>query len=651
MRAAWRIPLAVLAGLVLAAGLFALYVHRHGWNWARPLVEKGVGAATGRELDIAGDLALDLGRRIDVTLEKVRFGNVDWAAGGELFAAGRLRLRLRAWPLLRGEVRLEELEVERARLALERDERGRGNWTLRGDARPDDRSRFELPRRLRVRAAEVTLVDPKRPDGFAVRVDALDATRTGGALRAAGEGRYQGQPFGLEAAVFEPPAEGQPSRVDARLAVGATRARARGRLGPRGAPYPVDLALHVEGPSLDAVWTLAGVPLPASPPFALDGGLAWGGDRFLLRDFRARLGRSDLSGDLDVELPASGRMRLVADVHSGAIDLDDVEGFWGRPPREEEDDAEDAPAGAIFPAVPFHFPKLRAADAHLRFTADRVQGRTLLDDVRLDATLERGVLRLQPLELGMSDGELAANAVVDARGDTTRLEADLVLRGVRLERLLERMEIDQPAAGQIGGRAEIRARGNSLDALARSLDGELGSVLQGGRLGESALELLALHLGDYLAKRLSGDDDEQAPIRCLVAVFDAADGRLAARTLMLDTHHLRIAGEGTIDLASERIDLRLEQHSKNFALGSLRTPIEISGPLARREAKLVKGPLAVRGGAAVALGTLVHPLAALLALVDPGEDDQPGACAQALAEYSPIAAKVDAAPRRRPRSR
>lgn len=391
----------------------------------------------------------------------------------------------------------------------------------------------------------------------------------------------------------------------------------------------------------------------------LDGGLAWGGDRFLLRDFRARLGNSDLAGDLDVELPASGRMRLVADVHSEAIDLDDVEGFWGRPPREESDgeaatpgtgSSPSAAAGPIFPAVPFHFPKLRAADARVRFTADRVQGKSLLDDVRLDATLERGVLLLQPLELGMSDGQVAAHGVVDARGETTRLEAELVLRGVRLERLLERMEIDQPAAGQFGGRAEVRASGNSLDAMARSVDGELGAVLQGGRLGEGALELVALHLGDYLTKRLSGDDDEQAPIRCLVGVFDAEDGRLVARTLMLDTHHLRIEGEGSIDLARERIDLRLEQHSKNFALGSLRTPIEISGPLAQREARLVKGPLAVRGGAAVALGTLVHPLAALLALVDPGEDDQPGACAQALAEYRPIARKVDA-PRSRPRSR
>jgi hypothetical protein len=41
----------------------------------------------------------------------------------------------------------------------------------------------------------------------------------------------------------------------------------------------------------------------------------------------------------------------------------------------------------------------------------------------------------------------------------------------------------------------------------------------------------------------------------------------------------------------------------------------------------------------VALGAL-HPLAALLALVDPGTDDKPGACAAALAEYRPIAGDV-----------
>ena len=49
--------------------------------------------------------------------------------------------------------------------------------------------------------------------------------------------------------------------------------------------------------------------------------------------------------------------------------------------------------------------------------------------------------------------------------------------------------------------------------------------------------------------------------------------------------------------------------------------------------------------AEAAVAALVHPAAALLALVQPGSDDRPGACREALAEYRPIAAGVESSRR------
>jgi uncharacterized protein involved in outer membrane biogenesis len=384
------------------------------------------------------------------------------------------------------------------------------------------------------------------------------------------------------------------------------------------------------------------VPLPDSPPFELAGGLACGGDTVRLRPLRGRIGKSDLEGGLAVALPRGGRMRIDADIRSHAVDLDDVEGFWGRRPREERGGAAATPAGAadsLFPDLPFYFPKLRAADAEIDFRADRVQGRTLLDNVRLAATLRAGRLELHPLSLGMSQGELTTNATIDARGETTGFSGEVVIRRVELAELLRRMGIEERGEGELGARAAITSSGNSLHELARALDGDVGAALQNGSLSDPLLELLALHLGDYLLARIGKDDDE-IPIRCLVGVFDGEDGVLEARRLLLDTRHVRIEGKGKIDLGRERIDLELEQHSKDFSIGALRTPIVVEGPLTQRRAHLKGGPLTVRGGAAVALGAVIHPIAALLALIDPGKDDKPGACAQAFAELRPIAAGV-----------
>ena len=62
--------------------------------------------------------------------------------------------------------------------------------------------------------------------------------------------------------------------------------------------------------------------------------------------------------------------------------------------------------------------------------------------------------------------------------------------------------------------------------------------------------------------------------------------------------------------------------------------------------RLDRKGLLKRGGAAVLLGALVHPAAALLALVELEGKEEPGACSAAFEDYQQIAA-TDERPRAR----
>jgi uncharacterized protein involved in outer membrane biogenesis len=123
----------------------------------------------------------------------------------------------------------------------------------------------------------------------------------------------------------------------------------------------------------------------------------------------------------------------------------------------------------------------------------------------------------------------------------------------------------------------------------------------------------------------------RAPIRCGVARFDIANGSANAQSFVLDTQDVLITGRGKIDLGSEKLDLTLQGQPKKFHLVRVRAPVDIKGQLTKPTFGPDKGQLIKQGGIAAALGTLLTPVAAVLAFVDPGlAKDQD--CSQLLAQ-------------------
>ena len=93
-----------------------------------------------------------------------------------------------------------------------------------------------------------------------------------------------------------------------------------------------------------------------------------------------------------------------------------------------------------------------------------------------------------------------------------------------------------------------------------------------------------------------------------------------------------ISCAGRVDFREERYKLRLKADSKRPSLVALRGPVRIEGTFKHPRVAPEAGPVVARVAAAVALGALLTPPAALLALADPGgarDSDCPALFAQA----------------------
>jgi AsmA protein len=119
--------------------------------------------------------------------------------------------------------------------------------------------------------------------------------------------------------------------------------------------------------------------------------------------------------------------------------------------------------------------------------------------------------------------------------------------------------------------------------------------------------------------------DKLVKLRCGVAEFDVKGGNMRANALVFDTEVTTIFGTGNIDLGQERLDLTLNQKTKNTSPLALRSPIHVRGSFVRPEVSVDKGPIAARAIGAVALA-IVNPLLTLIPLIDagPGKDSDCG---------------------------
>ena len=115
-----------------------------------------------------------------------------------------------------------------------------------------------------------------------------------------------------------------------------------------------------------------------------------------------------------------------------------------------------------------------------------------------------------------------------------------------------------------------------------------------------------------------GKDEEETGVRCAVASFRAQQGKLIAQHMVIDTDPVLISGSGAIDLSSETLDLTLQGHPKKLRLARVRSPVYVRESLAHPSFSLDKGRVAAQTTGAAALGIALTPIAAVLALVDPG---------------------------------
>lgn len=626
---AWRALKWLAIGLaVLVAAVLVLFLLPN-WNALRDPIERVVSEKTGRELRIDGDLKVRLAwpPALRVGAADVSFANPRWATEENMLDIGQVAFHVELAPLLGGDLVFADVRLDRAAVDLEKSVDGRKNWLLDREQR-DEEARVVV-KHVSVNDGRVAYSDPVARTSLRARVATArpDAGKPAVGLRFDVEGRYKGEPIvaqGSGESVLGLRDQEQPYRLAIGGRIGQTRATAAGRITNLLKPSAVDLQIEVGGASLGHLYPLIGTVFPRTPRYETAGRLIHRGSVWRYENFRGRVGKSDVSGTLQVDR-AGERPSLSATLRSEKLDLGDLGPVIGGSAEPAADRS-----GGVLPDRPFTTERWRRMDADVRLVARSIARPDALpiDNLTTRLRLVDGVLTLDPLKFDAAGGTLSGTVRLDGRQSPIDAAVDLEARKMQLARLFPDARIKKASVGRVSGDFDLAGKGDSVAEMLGNADGKLALVVDGGTVSRFMMEAVGLHLLEMLKLTLTGD--EIITIDCGVADFGVKDGVMQARSLVLDTDVVRIDGRGTVDLGEERLDLEIVPKSKKLRVASLRTPIHIEGRFAKPDVGLDKGKLALRGLGALALG-VVNPALALAPLIEANTAED-SACRRLIAE-------------------
>jgi AsmA family protein len=562
-----------LLGLIVMMLLFAVALDA---GYFHGTLVKFLAADTQRQIRVDGPLRLHLlSLNPRLVAERVSIGNPPWTPSGVAAEVGKVTVVFET-PRLGRDLEIASLAIETATLHLVRDAAGHANWQVNN---PDYNTPQGLPiiHALSLTEARVLLDDAQKHRQFDGTVSAQDFQGPKGeqSLRLEGKGQLNGRPVSFEVI-------GDPLRSASRhrhYGFAFTERSSGARLVGKGVllePFDLhyfDVSFEVNGADLKDVYYLTGTTLIDTGSFHISGKLARRGYTSSFTDLVVASGQSDLRGSASIELKR-GQSHIDADLSSQSLRLADL----GPRAAGRNPESESSPPMLLSNATP-NPGALRHMDGAVRFRARHVQvARVALETVSVKMTLDRGRLAVTPLSADVLGGKLNVQLKIDARKEIPAVDLDVRISGLQLGQYARKDNGPPAIEGPLGLRVNLTGHGKSVHEAAASADGTIIATLPSGTVRESLAELTGIDfrgLGLLLTK-----NKQEVPVRCGIANFQAHDGTLTARNLVLDTEPVLIAGEGSAHLDTETLDFVLRGYPKSTRFFQLRTPILIGGTLA-----------------------------------------------------------------------
>jgi AsmA protein len=560
----------------------------------KAFVAREVRSRTGLELQVDGALFLQTGPVLGLRAKDVRIRSRGETQTTDVLKAGHIALELETLSLLYGVLEPRLLELEAARIQLERDASGRGNWEPDGaeaaisGAEQTNGLRFVAGRlRLRVHDSSMDYSDTTMADPLRVRVRSADVEPTDAGLHIVVDASVNDYPLqvkGTTATLSQLMERADPLPIDVEGELLGLSLRAEGKLVDPRAGGEVAADLRIRGESLRGLAPWLGAAASKLGP--VEAMVRVSGKQNLVRiePFGVTLGKGRFDGAAVLDLKDK-RPRVQLTLSIDAIDLGPLlRRSEGTRPRTQKKSGAPLFGGE---RLPLDWMDAANGTAKVKVRTLDTGYATLTE---MDADIELQGRRLGVVARGQAPGGRAFSADLVFDGATKVPIVKLRLKGDKLliEPLIATTEAEGLIRGDVDVSAELQAEGESPDRMADALRGKIALLIEHAEADVKGLDQLVGGV-NALVGQLVTPGQKLAKVNCGLVAFDFAGGRSQVQGL-LDTPYSTVVAQGELDLGAETISLRVSPSAKGATL-SVASPVSVRGSLSDPVVEVEKGGL------------------------------------------------------------
>ena len=575
--------LATILVIILVAG--AVYLSSNFDHFMQTLTSQ-IEENTGRNF-VVGEAALELSLNPEIELKDVSLSNAEWGSRKQMVMADSLVIKLNLLSLLFGEILFDEIRFVAPVFHLETNAQGRGNWEFL-----DVRLPIMSVDHIEVNKGRVSYQDGMTGRKTGLNIDDLNLQKLSESdlqnveIKAKYLDHFvkiNGRTGSLKNWL-----ENVPFILDININSTDAQASVKGEINQPINFKGLNIKINIEAETLSSFSWLADLNFPPVGPVALGARLSDQKNGYKLDDFSADIGGSNVSGPVEIITTKTQPMvtaKLTASDFDTADFKDNVNGdMTQNSEKGSQDQAKQDDPFPIFSSKALPLGALKQVDADISLSAKNSTMFAIpVHNLNLKLLLENGLLKIRPITAELANGSFRADLVINASSQTAKMTANFLADQVELGELLKALS---GKAHLDGGKTDveiaINGQGSTMKELVSTLNGHVSSVTGKGQINYD-LSLAGENLIFNIFKKMNPfkEKQETTSLDCMVARFDIEDGIATIdKGLAYESESLKILGNGTIDLNSEKINILLSSKS------TVARFLQVKGSLGKPEVKV-----------------------------------------------------------------